>query len=150
MGKSVSGRGRGGPWMAPRRRIASQASLRSRLILLTLVLLVPALAAAGMAVYAGYRHDRQEVEKHLQETARALSLLVDRQFGQAEALLWALSTSPQLKEKDYAGFDARARAASESQAPGSTSPMTGGRLSTHGSRPAARCRLSTTRIIGKV
>jgi uncharacterized membrane protein len=64
-------------------------SLRSRLILLTLVLLIPALAAAGIAVYAGYRHDRQEVEKHLQETARALSLVVDRQFGQAEALLWA-------------------------------------------------------------
>jgi PAS domain S-box-containing protein len=64
-----------------------------------------------MTVYAAYRHDRQEVEKHLQETARALSLVVDRQFGQAEALLWALSTSPQLLDKDYAGFDARARAA---------------------------------------
>ncbi|MBQ0822460.1 PAS domain S-box protein [Microvirga sp. HBU67558] len=86
-------------------------SLRSRLVLLTLVLVIPALAAAGIAVYAGYRHDRHEVEKHLQETARALSLVVDRQFGQAEALLWALSTSPQLLEKDYAAFDARARAA---------------------------------------
>jgi PAS domain S-box-containing protein len=111
VGESVPGQGSGGPWKAPRWRIASLTSLRSRLILLTLVLLVPALAAAGMAVYAGYRHDRQEVEKHLQETARALSLVVDRQFGQAEALLWALSTSPQLKEKDYAEFDARARAA---------------------------------------
>lgn len=86
-------------------------TLRSRLILLTLVLLIPALASAGFIVYAGYHHDRQELEKHLQETARALSLVVDRQFGQAEALLWALSTSPQLFEKDYAGFDARARAA---------------------------------------
>jgi len=92
-------------------RHSSLPSLRSRLILLTLVLLVPALAAAGMTVYAGYLHDRQEVEKHLQETARALSLVVDRQFGQAEALLWALSTSPQLVEKDFATFDARARAA---------------------------------------
>jgi PAS domain S-box-containing protein len=81
------------------------------LILLTLVLLIPALAAAGITVYGGYRQDRQEVEKHLQETARALSLVVDRQFGQAEALLWALSTSPQLIDKDYARFDARARAA---------------------------------------
>jgi PAS domain S-box-containing protein len=114
VGKSVSVQGWRGPWKAARRRLASLTwltSLRSRLILLTLVLLVPALAAAGMTVYAGYHHDRQEVEKHLQETARALSLVVDRQFGQAEALLWALSTSPQLKEKDYAGFDARARAA---------------------------------------
>lgn len=85
--------------------------MRSRLLLLTLVLLLPALAAGGLVVYAGYRHDRQSVEKHLQETARALSLVIDRQFGQAEALLWALSTSPQLLEKDYAAFDARARAA---------------------------------------
>jgi two-component sensor histidine kinase len=95
-------------WKAARSRLPS---VRSRLLLLTLVLLLPALAAAGLLVYAGYRHDRQAVEKHLQETARALSLVVDRQFGQAEALLWALSTSPQLLEKDYAAFDARARAA---------------------------------------
>ena len=145
----MSGQGWSGPRKAPRRSIAFLASLRSRLILLTLVLLVPALATAGMTVYAGYRHDRQEVEKHLQETARALSLVVDRQFGQAEALLWALSTSPQLKEKDYAGFMPVHGRRSASQAPGSTSPMTGGRLSTRGSRLAARCRLSMTRIIGR-
>ncbi|GGE02974.1 hypothetical protein GCM10011390_22280 [Aureimonas endophytica] len=74
-------------------------------------MLVPALIAAGSAVYAGYLNDRTGVEKHLQETSRALSLVVDRQFGQAEALLWALSTSSQLRVKDYLAFDARARAA---------------------------------------
>jgi PAS domain S-box-containing protein len=108
VGRSVRVPGLDGLWAVARPRLPT---LRSRLILLTLVLLIPALAAAGIIIYAGYRHDRQEVEKHLQETARALSLVVDRQFGQAEALLWALSTSPQLHEKDYAGFDARARAA---------------------------------------
>ncbi|WP_147022596.1 sensor histidine kinase [Microvirga aerophila] len=108
MGKFLSDSNERGPRTLARSWLPS---LRSRLILLTLVLLIPALAAAGIAVYAGYRHDRHEVEKHLQETARALSLVVDRQFGQAEALLWALSTSPQLLEKDYAIFDARARAA---------------------------------------
>jgi two-component sensor histidine kinase len=107
VGKSLAGF-ESGWWKIARPHLPS---VRSRLLLITLVLLLPALAAAGMAVYAGYRHDRQAVEKHLQETARALSLVVDRQFGQAEALLWALSTSPQLLEKDYAGFDARARAA---------------------------------------
>ncbi|MBM6583797.1 sensor histidine kinase [Microvirga sp. BT689] len=98
----------GGWWKVARSHLPS---VRSRLLLLTLVLLLPALAAAGLLVYAGYRHDRHEVEKHLQETTRALSLVVDRQFGQAEALLWALSTSPQLLDKDYAAFDVRARAA---------------------------------------
>jgi PAS domain S-box-containing protein len=87
------------------------SSLRSRLILLTLVLLVPAFAAAGIAVYGGYLNNRQGVEKHLQETSRALSLVVDRQFGQAEALLWALSTSALLHERNYAAFDAWARTA---------------------------------------
>jgi hypothetical protein len=51
------------------------------------------------------------VEKHLLETIRALSLVVDRQFGQAEALLWSLAASPQLKARDYAAFDALAREA---------------------------------------
>jgi PAS domain S-box-containing protein len=107
VGKSFSVSGLGG-WKAARQHLPS---VRARLILLALVLLIPALATAAITVYAGYRHDREEIEKHLQETSRALSLVVDRQFGQAEALLWALSTSPQLIEKDYAEFDARARAA---------------------------------------
>jgi hypothetical protein len=94
------------------RRLGLRAlSLRSRLVLLTLVLLVPALLSAGVILYAGYRQGRQEIERHLQETARALSLVVDRQLGQTEALLWALSTSPQLLAKDYADFDVRARVA---------------------------------------
>ncbi|HEX2554707.1 MAG TPA: PAS domain-containing protein [Microvirga sp.] len=86
-------------------------SLQSRLVILALALLVPALAAAGLTLYASYRNARKEVEKHLQETSRALSLVVDRQFGQAEALLWSLSVSPQLRARDYAGFDALAREA---------------------------------------
>ncbi|WP_134495939.1 hypothetical protein [Microvirga pakistanensis] len=108
MGKSLSASSERGLRMLARSWLPS---LRSRLVLLTLVLLIPALTAAGIAVYAGYRHDRHEIEKHLQETTRALSLVVNRQFGPAEALLWALSTSPQLLEKDYAALDARARAA---------------------------------------
>ncbi len=86
-------------------------SLRSRLVLLALAILVPALCAAALTLYAGYRHARQEVEKHLQETSRALSLVVDRQLGQAEALLWSLSASPMLRSGNYAGFDALAREA---------------------------------------
>jgi hypothetical protein len=82
-----------------------------RLLLMTLALLIPALAAAALAIYAGYHNDRQEVEKHLLGTTRALSLVVDRQFGQAEALLWSLAVSPQLKARDYVAFDALAREA---------------------------------------
>jgi PAS domain S-box-containing protein len=76
-----------------------------------LALLVPALSAAAITLYVGYRQGRQEVERHLQETTRALSLVVDRQLGQAEALLWSLSASRMLRAGDYEGFDGLAREA---------------------------------------
>jgi PAS domain S-box-containing protein len=78
-------------------------------VLLAVFLLVPALLTAALTLHAGYRQARHEVEKHLQETTRALSLVVDRQFGQAEALLWSLSASRLLRAGDYAGFDGLAR-----------------------------------------
>lgn len=86
-------------------------SLRARLLLMVVALLAPAFLAAGLILYVGYLHDREKVEKHLLETARALSLVVDRQFGQAEALLWSLAASPQLQARDYKAFDAFARKA---------------------------------------
>ncbi|WP_052002929.1 ATP-binding protein [Microvirga sp. BSC39] len=82
-----------------------------RLLLIVFALLIPAFAAAALALYTGYYRDRQEIQKHLLETGRALSLVLDRQFGQAEALLWALAASPILQTKDYVAFDALARRA---------------------------------------
>ncbi|MEE1654738.1 PAS domain-containing protein [Microvirga sp. CF3062] len=86
-------------------------SLRVRLLLIVFALLIPTFAAAVLALYTGYYRDRQEIQKHLLETGRALSLVLDRQFGQAEALLWALAASPVLQTKDHAAFDALARRA---------------------------------------
>jgi len=86
-------------------------SLRVRLLLIVFALLIPTFAAAALALYTGYYRDRQEIQKHLLETGRALSLVLDRQFGQAEALLWALAASPVLQTKDHAAFDAVARRA---------------------------------------
>jgi PAS domain-containing protein len=87
------------------------ASLRARLLLMVVALLVPAFTAAALTLYVGYDRDWQEVRKHLLETSRALSLVVDRQFGQAEALLWALAASPLLQSSDHTAFDAVARRA---------------------------------------
>ena len=86
-------------------------SLRMRLLLIVFALLVPTFAAAALALYTGYYRDRQEIQKHLLETGRALSLVLDHQFGQAEALLWALAASPILQTRDHAAFDALARRA---------------------------------------
>jgi PAS domain S-box-containing protein len=94
--------------LSPRR---SLPSLRSRLVLLALALLLPALLAAALTLYAGYREARGQVERQLQETTRALSLVLDRQFGQAEALLWSLSASRLLRAGDFAEFAGLAREA---------------------------------------
>ncbi len=60
-------------------------------------------------LYSAYGRDREQMERHLAETARALSLVVDRQFGQAEAALWALAASPHLDSGDLDGLDRLAR-----------------------------------------
>lgn len=97
--------------LKPRKSKLHLPSLRAHLLLMVFALLVPAFAAAALTLYVGYYRDRQEIQKQLLETARALSLVIDRQFGQAEALLWALAASPFLQEKDHAAFDAFARRA---------------------------------------
>jgi hypothetical protein len=99
------------PKLKPLGSKPSLPSLRVRLLLIVFALLIPTFAAAALALYTGYYRDRQEVQKHLLETGRALSLVLDRQFGQAEALLWALAASPILQSKDYTAFDALARRA---------------------------------------
>jgi signal transduction histidine kinase len=71
---------------------------------------VPAVVLAAWLVYDAQRHHRWLLEQQLSETARALSLVVDRQIGQAEALLKGLVSSPHLERGDYAAFYAQARA----------------------------------------
>ncbi|MDP3852578.1 ATP-binding protein [Phenylobacterium sp.] len=85
--------------------------LRSRLIMLLLAVLIPAIATAGVLVWDGYRHQQLSLERQMSETARALSLVVDREIGQRKVLLDVLSTSPYLRFGDWAAFDAQARAA---------------------------------------
>lgn len=71
----------------------------------------PAVLLAGWLVYDVQQEQREALQRQLSETARALSLVVDRQIGQAEALLQGLATSPHLARGDYAAFHAQARSA---------------------------------------
>ena len=86
-------------------------SLRGRLVLLTLAVLIPALAVAALLVSDAYRHERNSLAQQMTGTARALSLVVDRQIGQQQVLLKALTTSPYLAAHDWRAFDLQARAA---------------------------------------
>lgn len=85
--------------------------LRGRLVALVLAVLIPAVIAGGLLMWTVYRQQREFVERQMMETARALSLVVDREIGQKEVLLEVLASSPHLRSEDWAAFDAQARQA---------------------------------------
>jgi signal transduction histidine kinase len=82
--------------------------------MLVLAVLVPALFTAALLLVNAYRQERASIARQMSETARALSLVVDRQIGQDRVLLEALAASPALKAGDWAAFDAPAREATGS------------------------------------
>ncbi len=85
-------------------------SLRARLFLLAVVILVPAALAGGALLFNEYRQLRVAAEQELTSNAQALSLVLDRQFGQDRVALEALAHSPSLETNDIAAFDTQARA----------------------------------------
>ncbi len=86
-------------------------SIRGRLIALTLALLLPALVVTAVLLWRAYTQEHDAAERQLADTARALSLVVDREIGQSSALLQALATSERLKRGDFEAFAQQAREA---------------------------------------
>ncbi len=93
------------------RKAKAPGSVRQRFLLLTFAIALPALIGAAVLVRDAYRFTRTQTERQLLETTRALSLVVDRQLGQSEAMLRALASSPELARGDLRAFDRHARAA---------------------------------------
>jgi PAS domain S-box-containing protein len=85
-----------------------RSSVRGRLVFLIIAITVPAMMLVGLLVFQAYRNERQTVERHLIATARAVSLLVDSEIAQSEALLKGLAASPELAAGELAGFQIRA------------------------------------------
>jgi signal transduction histidine kinase len=90
---------------------AGAYTIRRRLLVLAAVSIVPAALALNLLLAYTYSEERSASASQLQNTARALSIVVDRQLGEAEALMRALSTAPSLIAGDFDAFDAQARAA---------------------------------------
>ena len=88
-------------------------SIRRQLLILAAVLIIPAALAGTVLLAYAYSKERAAAEAQLQTTARALSIVVDRQLGQAEALLQALATAPSLVGGDFETFDRQARQANQ-------------------------------------
>lgn len=92
------------------RRLVQPSSIRGRVAFLATALVLPLIALAVMLVIQAWSNQRTAIGNQLQETARALSLVADRQLGQTEYLLRALATAPSLQTGDIASFDRQARA----------------------------------------
>lgn len=84
-------------------------SVRGRLALLVLAIVVPAGLLVALLVGQAYRNEQRSVAKHLSATARALATLVDQQISADEALLRALAVLPDFARRDFDAFDAHAR-----------------------------------------
>lgn len=84
-------------------------TVRSRLVLLVLVCMLPALIATGMVMLAAYREGRAALVEQAQSTARSMMGTVDHELADAIAELQALAASPLLTSGDLAGFHAQAR-----------------------------------------
>ncbi len=101
------------------RRKASEmpVSIRSRLLLLVLSVLLPAVAAALWIIAQTYSAERRLLERNLRDTTRALSLVVDRELSQRAAiarvlsLTGALDLAPQIPAEQLALFETQARRA---------------------------------------
>jgi len=83
--------------------------IRTRLLIIILAILVPAFAAAALAVGYVYVEERRAQENSVTEAVRAFALLVRNELETREGLLRALAASPALAQGDLAEFHQHAR-----------------------------------------
>jgi signal transduction histidine kinase/CheY-like chemotaxis protein len=92
-------------------------SIRSRLLLLVLSVLLPALLAALWLIVRTYGAERELQQNSLRDVTRALSMVVDAELRQRAAIARVLASSPLLDEgartgaRQLALFDQQARQA---------------------------------------
>jgi PAS domain S-box-containing protein len=84
-------------------------SIRRRLAFLVLACVLPVWIAAGVLVYKNYQSQRALTEQHMLDTARALTMVVDRELVSMQAGLSVLATSPSLATGDLPAFYRQAR-----------------------------------------
>lgn len=90
-------------------------SIRSRLLLLLMSVLLPAMAGALWVVFNTFRAEQRTMERGLRDTANALSMVVDRELAQRTAIARTLSMSamldnaPSLTKDQLIYFDSQAR-----------------------------------------
>ena len=78
--------------------------IRSRLLLLVAVALLPALIVCAAAIAYIYREQHNFNRESVTETARALALALEREMARRESILLTLAASPALKAQDLRRF----------------------------------------------
>ncbi|ARN19164.1 hybrid sensor histidine kinase/response regulator [Piscinibacter gummiphilus] len=96
--------------MAPLR--SRSPSVRRRLMLLTLGVLLPTSGISLFAAYTIHVEARKSLTSAASETARALSLVADREVAYRAGVLKTLAVSPALDREDLRAFYEQARAVS--------------------------------------
>src|SRR6218665_3372726 len=71
-------------------------TIRSRLLLLVLAVLLPGMLGFGWLIGSTYEAEREAHERYLRDTARALSMLVDGELSRRATIAYVLSQSPEL------------------------------------------------------
>ena len=84
--------------------------IRTLLALMAVAILLPVVLAAGIALDQIREGEREAALRGLRETARATSLIVDREVQGSLSALKALGQSPSLKQGDLKAFYAEAAA----------------------------------------
>jgi signal transduction histidine kinase/ActR/RegA family two-component response regulator len=84
-------------------------SVRGRLALLTITLVLTAGLAAMTMIVDGYQAHTRTTKRQLSETANAMSLAVDGKVREVGAVLRVLAGSTELRDRDLEGFDREAR-----------------------------------------
>jgi len=85
-------------------------TLRSHLLALVLVALVPVVVFSVVLLAAFARHERAAVERGARETVRALTAIVDQQLDGAVDALSTLAVSSRIERGDWRAFYDEARA----------------------------------------
>jgi len=88
--------------------------LRYHLVVLVLAAVLPLLAFAGFMIQREIAQQREELQRSMLTTVRALSLAVDREVAIGSAVLQTLAGSPALDKRDFKEFHFRARQAAGS------------------------------------
>jgi PAS domain S-box-containing protein len=88
-----------------RKRRFGESTVRTRLLRLAMMLLLPGLSLASVATWRSYQNDQTMTEAALTDSARALASVLDGEVSQAEMLMGAIAVSGEIPHSYVSSWD---------------------------------------------